>query len=151
MENTNALPKNPALEPLSVLLGKWDVRMVHAKLPEPLAWQDSFDWLENAFIIWHWQGKNKVPRATFIIGRNENKSGNLYNMLYYDVRGVSRLLDMSFENGIWKFSRNDPEFSQRFEGRVSDDENTITGSGDASHDGGETWEHDYSITYTRIK
>ncbi len=150
MNKTNPLPKNPALAPLSVLLGTWTVEMVHSKLPDPLTWQDSFDLLENAFIIWHWQGKNEVPQGTFIIGRNENKSDNLYTALYYDARGVSRLIHMSFENGIWRFWRNDLDFSQRFEGKVSEDGNVIIGNGDASYDGGKEWEHDYSITYTRI-
>ena len=144
------LPKNSALEPLSFLVGKWNVEMVHAKLLDPLTWQDSFELLENAFIIWHWQGKNEVPQATSVIGRNENKSVNAYTMLYYDAREISRILHMSFESGSWKFWRDDPEFSQRFEGNVSGDGNVITGNGDASYDGGETWEHDYSITYTRI-
>ncbi len=151
MIKTNAIPENPALAPLSVLLGKWNVEMVHAKLPDPLTWQDSFDLLENAFIIWHWQGKDEVPGATFIIGRNENKSRNTYSMLYYDARGVSRILHMSWANGIWKFWRKNPDFSQRFEGKISEDGNIIIGSGDASSDGGKTWEHDYSITFTRIE
>jgi hypothetical protein len=151
MKKTSMLPKNAALEPLSFLPGKWNVEMVHAQLPEPLTWQDSFELLENAFILWHWQGKNEVPPATFVIGRNENKSDDLYSALYYDARGVSRLIHMSFENGTWRFWRDDPEFSQRFEGKVSEDGNVITGSGEASKDGGKTWKHDYSITYTRIE
>lgn len=151
MNKTNPLPQNSELEPLSFLIGKWNVEMVHAQLPDPLTWQDNVDWLENGFIIWHWQGKKEVPQATFIIGRNENKSDNLYTALYYDARGISRLIHMSFETGTWKTWRNDPEFAQRFEAKVSEDGNTITGNGDASKDGGKTWEHDYSITYTRIK
>lgn len=140
-----------ALSPLSILIGKWNVTMTHVAIPTPLSWQDSFDWVEDTFIIWHWEGKNEVPKATFIIGRNENKSDNIYTTLYYDSRGISRILEMSFENGIWKFWRNGSDFSQRFEGKVSEDGNTITGKGEMSHDGGDTWEHDFSITYTRVK
>jgi hypothetical protein len=143
--------KNPALEPLNFLIGKWNVTMKHVAIPEPLSWQDSFDWLEDGFIIWHWGGKNEVPQATFIIGRNENKSNNIYSLLYYDTRSISRYLEMSFENGIWKFWREGEDFFQRFEGKINEDKNMITGNGDMSHDRGKTWNHDFSITYTKVK
>ena len=51
--------KNAALTPLSFLIGKWDVEMAHTALPKPLNWEDSFEWVEDSFIIWHWQGKIK--------------------------------------------------------------------------------------------
>jgi len=143
--------KNTALTPHSFLIGKWNVEMVHTALPKPLNWEDSFEWVEESFIIWHWQGKNEVPKATSIIGRNENKSGIIYTMLYYDNRGVSRILEMSFEDGLWKYSRLDSDFSQRFEGMVNEDRNVIKGKGEVSKDGGETWNDDFSIIYTRIK
>jgi hypothetical protein len=143
--------KNAALTPLNFLIGKWSVEMVHVAISHPLYWEDSFEWVENSFIIWHWQGKNEVPKATSIIGRNENKSGNIYSMLYYDVRGVSRVFEMSFANGMWKYYRLDPDFSQRFEGIVSKDGNDIKGKGEMSKNGGKTWQHDFSLTYTRIQ
>jgi hypothetical protein len=34
---------------------------------------------------------------------------------------------------------------------VSQVENVIKGEGEASRDGGKTWVHDFSITYTRIE
>lgn len=151
MANTNMLSKNPELEVLSFLIGKWEVEMKHSAIPQPLTWQDTIDWLEDSFIIWHWQGKNEVPQATLIIGRNENESGNMYTMLYYDARKISRTMEMSFENGIWKFWRINSDFSQRFEGRVDESGDVISGQGDASGDGGKTWTHDYSITYKKIK
>ena len=143
--------KNAALTPLGFLIGKWSVEMAHAALPKPLNWQDSFEWVEESFIMWHWQGNNEVPKATSIIGRNENKSGNIYTMFYYDNRGVSRIFEMSFESGIWKYARFDPEFSQRFDGIVNEDENVIKGKGEVSENDGKTWKHDFSITFSRIK
>jgi hypothetical protein len=143
--------KNAALASLSFLIGKWNVEMVHSALPQLLNWEDSFEWVEDSFIMWHWQGKNEVPKSTSIIGRNENKSGNMYTMLYYDVRGVSRIMEMSFESGIWRHLRLDSDFSQRFEGIVSKDGDVINGKGEVSKNSGKTWVHDFSITYTRIK
>lgn len=144
------MKKNEALKPLSVLIGEWKVTMNHVAIPEPLSWQDTFDWLEDGFIIWHWQGKNEVPAGTFIIGRNEHTTGNLYSMLYYDARGISRMLEMSFTDGIWQFERQGQDFYQRFTGKIAESGNSITGHGEMSHDRGKTWNHDYDITYTKV-
>lgn len=143
--------RSAALTPLNFLIGKWNVEMVHSALPHPLNWEDSFEWIEESFIMWHWQGKDEVPKATSILGRNENKSGNPYTMLYHDSRGVSRVMEMSFEKGIWRYTRLDSDFSQRFEGIVTKDGEVIKGKGEVSKNGGKTWVHDFSITYTKIK
>jgi hypothetical protein len=143
--------KNASLTPLVFLIGKWRVEMRHVAIPKLLTWEDSFEWVADSFIIWHWQGKDEVPKATSIIGRNENKTGNVYTMLYFDSRGVSRIMEMSFENGIWRHLRLDSDFSQRFEGIVNKDGSVIKGKGEASKNGGKTWVHDFSITYTKIK
>jgi hypothetical protein len=150
MDKVDKYPRNQELEPLSFLIGNWKVEMKHTAIPEPLTWEDSFEWFEDAFIIWHWQGKNEVPKATFIIGRNENKSDNIYSMLYYDARGVSRMLEMSLVKNIWKFWREGSDFYQRFKGEINDARNIITGIGEMSHDKGSTWKYDFSISYTKI-
>ena len=54
---------------------------------------------------------------------------------------------------MWKLSRSAPDFSplpfsQRFEGRFSEDGRRIEGAWEICHDG-ETWEHDFGMTYTR--
>jgi hypothetical protein len=48
---------------------------------------------------------------------------------------------MSFSDGIWKMERNSPGFSQRYEGKMSRDGNTIASSWEKSLDG-QRWEHD---------
>ncbi len=150
MSETILLPKNPSLASLNVLIGKWSVTMTHNSLPHPLTWQDSFEWIENAFILWHWQGKNEVPKAQSIIGHSDNSLGKMFKMFYYDSRGVSRIFDMAFDKNIWKFRREDTDFFQRFERKISEDGNTITGEGENSYDAGKNWKHDFDITYTRI-
>ncbi len=57
---------------------------------------------------------------------------------------------MSFSGNLWKLWRHSPGFSQRFEGRISKDGNTITAEWEKSNDG-RTWEHDFDVTYTRMK
>ena len=71
-------------------------------------------------------------------------------MLYFDSRGVSRVYQMSLSDGVWKMWREAPGFSQRFMGTWSSDGRTIRGrweeSGDGSH-----WEHDFDLTYTKVR
>jgi hypothetical protein len=44
--------------------------------------------------------------------------------------------------------RNAPGFSQRFEGKFSEDGNMITAQWQNSSDGS-TWEHDFDVTYKK--
>lgn len=153
MKETSSFIKNPALTPLNVLIGKWNVRMFNMSWSNPddvATWQASFEWLDNAFVMWRWEGKNGVPESISIIGRNENATVNTYCLLYYDSRGVSRIYKMIFDNGIWKFWREDSDFFQRFEGKINEEGDVITGEGKNSSDG-KKWEHDYFITFTRIQ
>jgi len=55
---------------------------------------------------------------------------------------------MSLSDGLWKVWRDNPGFSQRYEGRVSPDRKTIVAHWEKSFDG-VAWEHDFDITYTR--
>ncbi len=55
---------------------------------------------------------------------------------------------MSFKHGFWKMWRNTPEFSQRFEGKISKDGNTIKANWEKSFDS-RKWEHDFAILYKR--
>lgn len=151
MTNNFSLPQNTQLAPLSFLIGTWNVTMKHTALPEPLNWQDTFSWLNNGFIVWHWQGKNEVPQATLIIGCNEKKSENQFNIFYYDARGISRFMEMSFENKVWKFSRNGDDFYQRMEYIVTEDGKSMKGHGEMSHDQGKTWNHDFNIEYKKVR
>ena len=148
------LTKNPALVPLGVLIGNWNVKVSNASfLPDPndtVTWQASFEWMEDSFIIWHSQGKDDFPKSVSVIGRNENKASDKYNMLYYDSRGVSRVYKMSFSTRIWKLWRDDSDFFQRFEGKINEDDNVIVGNWENSPDG-KKWNHDFTITYTKIK
>src|SRR5258708_4379141 len=88
-----------------------------------------------------------APDAMRLIGRDDSTPN--YTVLYYDSRGVSRIYQMSFLDGVWKMWREAPGFCQRFEGNVSNDDNTIAARWDKSPDG-TTWVHDFDLMYTRI-
>ena len=70
---------------------------------------------------------------------------------YFDSRAVSRVLHISFRDGVWKWcaTRPAPRISicQRFEGTLSANRQTIDSSCYLVEAG--EWIHDFDITYTR--
>ena len=80
-----------------------------------------FKWLEEgAFLVMYMGSQPRgTPDAIWLIGRDELTTN--YVVLYYDNRKVSRVYEMSFSDGTWKMWRNSPGFSQRFEGKLSED------------------------------
>lgn len=144
---------NPALQYLEVLLGDWKMELSNTSfLPSPsdtATGQISFEWLQNgAFLMMRMGNKpSAAPDATWLIGRDDSTPN--FTVLYYDSRGVSRVYQMSFSNGMWKMWREAPGFCQRFEGNVSNDGNTIAARWEKSPDG-TTWEHDFDLMYTKI-
>ena len=140
---------NPALERLNVLVGEW--KMEATKEQFKLEGHAMFEWLEDgAFLLQRsdFEPAKLPPASTMIIGSDE--STETYNILYYDSRGVARMLRMSLKDGIWKIWREAPGFSQRFTSTFSEDGNTITGRWEKSLDGTH-WEHDFDLTYTKIR
>ena len=82
-------------------------------------------------------------------------TGGAFAQHYFDTRGVIRVYDMTFEDGVWTLQRDSPDFSdlsfwQRFSGTFSEDGATITGRWDASHDKGATWEKDFDLVYRKV-
>ena len=57
---------------------------------------------------------------------------------------------MSFGDRLWKVWRNSPDFSQRFEGQLSEDHDIVMARWEKSLDG-ESWEHDFNVIYKRRK
>jgi hypothetical protein len=57
---------------------------------------------------------------------------------------------MSFGANVWKIWREAPGFSQRFSATLSDDGTLIMGTWEKSPDG-TSWEHDFDLTYTRLR
>jgi hypothetical protein len=151
--NTPPSQPNPALKSLEVLVGDWEVELSNASfLPNPsdtATGHVSFEWLQDGAFLMMRMGDNlsAAPDATWLIGRDDSTPN--YTVLYYDSRGVSRIYQMSFSDSVWKMWREAPGFSQRFEGKVSNDGKTITARWEKSPDG-TTWQHDFDLTYTKI-
>lgn len=112
--------------------------------------QSSFGWLEGgAFLIQHSEiASPDWPRSTAVIGPDDE--AGTYRMLYYDSRGVSRIYRMTFSGEIWTIWRDFPGFSQRFHGTFSEDGRIITARWENSTDGSD-WNHDFALTYTKVR
>jgi hypothetical protein len=144
-----------SLEALQPLVGEWKLLAAFGDAPpaDVGAWV-SFEWLPGErFLIQRWQVPiPEAPDGIAIIGADPDREGH-YLQHYFDTRGVARVYKMSLEDGVWKLWRDESDFSpldfsQRFVGRLGDDGRTIAGAWEICHDG-ETWEHDFDLTYTR--
>jgi hypothetical protein len=146
-----AMTTNPALAPLQFLAGAWDMEVSEASfLPDPDAsvhGSVTVEWIEQGAALVMRMGDAATPTATWIIGRDDSVPE--YHVLYADDRGVSRVYRMSFSDRTWRMWRDTPEFSQRFDAKVSAGQAEIRGSWQKSVDGGTTWEHDFKVRYSR--
>lgn len=142
---------NPALEPFSVLIGNWNTTGTHALIPNTiLHGRTSFEWLEGgAFLMMRSEiDEPEIPSGIAIIGSDD--STKEYFMLYFDERGVSRKYEVTMHDNVWKWWRNVPGFSQRYEGTIIDSGNTIIGKGELSKDN-LSWQADLDLTYKRVE
>ena len=138
----------PQLEGWQRLIGRWATEATHQALPDAdIRGESTFEWLEGRrFLIWRSRYDHPdIPDAISIIGVTDGQ----LSMHYFDVRGVYRVYAAGLSDGTWRFSRDAPEFSQRFTGSFSDDGQTITGLVELSRDG-TTWEDDLAITYRKV-
>lgn len=142
---------NPSIERLAALIGEWHTE-INMPLDPPIvtSGRNTFEWSEDdSFLIVRGSVEHPdFPSLTAIIGGDDETER--YSMLYFDSRGISRLYEMSLSKEAWKLWREAPEFSQRFIGRFSEDGNAMVGAWERSSDG-TNWEHDFDLTYTKVK
>ncbi|MFA1546386.1 hypothetical protein [Actinomadura chokoriensis] len=137
-------PPNPTLEPLKPLIGEWTIEVPQFGEGQARA---TFEWHDGgAFLRIRTEAPAPVPSSTQLISRDD--STDVYTVLYYDSRGVSRVYEMSFDGEVWQLWRNAPGFDQRFSGTLSDDGRTIHAAWEKSLDNA-TWEHDFDLIYTK--
>ena len=144
------------MERLAVLVGEWSMAAKFKELPPADAGaRVVFEWMPGGrFLIQRWEVPvPEAPDGIAIIGPDPENAGDFLQH-YFDTRGVARVYRMSVTDGVWRLWRDAPDFSpldfsQRYTGTFADNDKTITGSWEISHDG-ETWEHDFELTYTRI-
>ncbi len=142
---------NPALQPLSVLIGRWNTVGSHPLIPDTvLHGRASFEWLENgAYMLWRSEiDEPGVPSGLAIFGSDDSSAE--YSMLYFDERGVSREFKATLHGNVLKMWRIVPGFSQRFTWTILEDGNTIIAQAELSRDDA-TWKNDLELRFTRAE
>ena len=145
----------PTLEALEPFIGQWDLEPRFSfPVPDDVTGRVVFEWMPGrTFLVERWEvSLPEAPDGIAIIGPKEG--GDAYLQHYFDSRGVARVYQMGFADGVWTLSRTTADFSpldfsQRYAGRFSDDGTRIEGAWDICHDG-ETWEKDFDLTYHRV-
>jgi hypothetical protein len=153
-------PRDPALEALDMFVGEWTVAASFPAGAPPalagrfVAGRARFEWtLGGRFLAQRVQiDKPDAPDSSAIIGADPD--GGAYTQHYFDSRGVARVYAMTLDAGVWTLLRDKPDFtplrfSQRFTGTFSDDETTIAGCWERTE--GSSWQHDFGLTYTRVR
>lgn len=143
-----AIP-NPALVAFQPLIGEWTTVGHHPMRPGiTLHGRASFGWVDGgAFLMMRTDVvEPQIPSGITIIGSDDASSDCF--MLYFDERGVSRKYTMSFGDTSFRWWRDAPDLSQRFNVALSEDGRTMIGDGQLSRDG-VSWEGDLELTYTR--
>jgi hypothetical protein len=143
--------RNPAVEPLDVLVGEWSLTLTDAWFLESRDIRQHgharVRWLGEAFIELEAE-LDGTPTWHFVVGRSDPTDQLV--ALYHDPRPTSRVFRMSFADGEWEMLREDPDFHQRFSATVTGTGDRIDGHWDASDDHGETWRKDFDLIFERI-
>src|SRR3954470_24210011 len=113
--------RDPALEPFDALIGTWATEATHRLVDAVVPGRVTFEWLGGGhFVIMRSHNEHEMfPGAISVIGAPEDGDGLV--MEYFDSRGVRRTYDVSFDDGVLRIWRDDPEFAQRLEVVVEND------------------------------
>jgi hypothetical protein len=140
---------------LERFIGEWTMRVRFPGAPPVEGGRVVFEWMTgDRFLIQRWDVPvPEAPDGLAIIGFDEGRGTFLQH--YFDSRGIARVYAMRLEDGLWTLRREAPDFSpldfaQRYTGSFSDDGTTIVGRWEIAHDGS-TWEHDFYLTYVRVR
>jgi hypothetical protein len=142
---------NPALGPLLGVAGTWAVTGSHPYLPgRTLRGRVTFEPLEGgAFLRMHTKMDDpEIPEGVALFGTDEAE--NACTMLYFDERGVARKYDVELHLDGFTWTRDAPDFAQRYRVAVAKDGRTMEGDGAMRKEQG-SWEPDLRLSYVRVK
>lgn len=140
----------PALGLLDVLVGDWTQLVSGHGDPTGTV---TFEWsLDERYLLQRTRLPAPFPESLAVIEYDEAAGG--FRQHYFDSRGVTRIYRMTFTGSTWTLLRTEPDFSelrfcQRLVATLSDDGRSVDGRWEQSHDGGETWEHDFGLRLER--
>jgi len=141
---------NPALEPLTPLIGNWRTTGTHPLVPgTTFHGRTSFEWHESgAFVLMRSEiDEPGIPSAVAIIGSDD--AAGTWTMVYFDERDISRryIVEVSDNEVSWR--RDEAGFAQRMVVAIAADGRRLDAQGTMSRDGG-PWEDDLRLTFQRI-
>jgi hypothetical protein len=137
--------RNERLRELDVIIGDWSMLLTNAVFQaDDIHGSARVEWLDDAFV--HMTADLDGRRVwDFVFGRSDARDE--FTALYHDERGVLRRFAMTWADGRWELSREDPDFHQRFVATVERDR--ITGAWEMSEDQGATWRKDFDLVFAR--
>ena len=144
---SSRMPLDPRLEPFNALVGTWEIEATHPMFPSTVVHGTAeFEWLEGErFLLQRSRTDHpEFPDSLIVFGAVEEE----LSMNYFDSRGVHRIYQVSLRDGVWRMWRHTPGFSQKFNGRISAEGDTIAGLWTLSRDDS-TWNDDLAITFRR--
>ena len=142
------------IEQLEPFIGKW---RMEADLPgsDGVEATAVFEWILGGQFVLE-RSEVSVPEAPdghCVIAANADADG--FTQHYFDSRGVVRVYGMTFDGRKWQLLRVTPDFSpldfsQRYQGELSEDGARIEGRWESSNDRGANWDLDFHLTYQRV-
>lgn len=139
---------NASLESLGFLIGEWRTTGSHPLVPgKELLGRTSFAWHEDgAFLIM----RNEVDEPDFpdgvaLIG--SDNANHRFSMIYFDERGVSRIMDVTLGEDTVTWRHENSDFAQRLTIRKEGDR--LVSKGLMSEKGG-AWKDDLSQIFERL-
>ena len=113
--------RDPLLAPFEALIGTWSTEAKHRLVDEVVLGSTTFEWLEGGhFIVLRSHNDHELfPDAISVIGRPESGDGLVLE--YFDSRGVRRTYEVSLEDGVLRWWRNQPGFDQRAYAKLGSD------------------------------
>ncbi len=141
--------KNAALSPLDGAVGTWAVTGSHPYFPgRTLLGRVTFERIEGgAFLRMHSKMDDpEIPEGVAIFGTDSDDQ--TCTMLYFDVRGVARHYEVTFQEDGFTWSRDTPQFAQRFRVTIAKDGRTMRSEGAMRKEGSE-WETDLALSCVR--
>ena len=147
---SEAQRRNPALEPLTPLIGDWRTTGTHPLVPGvTFHGRTSFAWHEGgAFLLMRSEiDEPDIPSGVAVIGSDD--AAGTFSMLYFDERDISRRYTVEVGDGQIAWHRDEAGFAQRMVLSVTGHAGRIDARGTMSRDGG-PWEDDLQLTYERI-
>lgn len=148
--------KNVVAKPLDALqpfIGEWVVEGRHVAFPDTVIRGASvFEWWGDRTFLIHRATLDHpdFPDSIAVMGATRLDGGLAQH--YFDSRGVHRVFDMTFADGVWTLDRKavgPKDFDQRMNATFSADGNTIMAESELRDSHTHEMRRDFSVIYRR--